>query len=251
MDDSQLIELVREHSGLYNPKHPEYKDLNIRENVWMEIAALLKQPVEDCKNRWKNIRDTYMRRKRNKKPLTGSSRAKKLRKWYLEKHLVFLNQVDCERETLTNIGRPESQNGNIHYESQSTEDVDEEKYLDDCQNDTAEIFNTNIMEASTHSATESVIEPTQVVLDRRKTTSKKASDTIAEILKKNADNTAALLSALVNKKQEHPIDVFFQSMAESVKKLSSERQIRAKMHICNFIGRLELEEIGCFDDVSV
>ena len=48
MDDSQLIELVREHSGLYNPKHPEYKDLNIRENVWMEIAALLKQPGE-CK----------------------------------------------------------------------------------------------------------------------------------------------------------------------------------------------------------
>lgn len=54
--------------------------------------------VEECKNRWKNIRDSFMRRKRNSKLPTGSARAKKLRKWHLEEHLSFINKVEFERE---------------------------------------------------------------------------------------------------------------------------------------------------------
>lgn len=55
-----------------------------------------------------------------------------------------------------------------------------------------------------------------------------------------------MLSTVLAKQTEnqHPIDTFFKSMAESVKKLSPENQIRAKMHICQIVGQLELNEIS-------
>lgn len=42
MDDVKLIELVRDHPCVFNPKHPRYKDANARENVWTEIGAQMK-----------------------------------------------------------------------------------------------------------------------------------------------------------------------------------------------------------------
>ncbi|KAK4879395.1 hypothetical protein RN001_007541 [Aquatica leii] len=74
MDDSKLIELVQQ------AKHNQYKDANVRDNIWIKIAASLKQPMGDCKHRWKNIRDTFMRHKRASKLPTASARSKKIRK---------------------------------------------------------------------------------------------------------------------------------------------------------------------------
>lgn len=51
-----------------------------------------------------------------------------------------------------------------------------------------------------------------------------------------------LLKAL--EAESHPIDIFFKSMAGSLKKLSPERQIRGKVKISQIIGELELEEIS-------
>lgn len=38
MEDSKLIELVRVHPSVYNPKHHLYKDATVRDNVWIEIG---------------------------------------------------------------------------------------------------------------------------------------------------------------------------------------------------------------------
>ncbi|KAK4887252.1 hypothetical protein RN001_003523 [Aquatica leii] len=57
---------------------------------------------------------------------------------------------------------------------------------------------------------------------------------------------AKLLSTVLAKQtdEQHPIDIFFKNMATSVKTLSSENQIRAKMQICQIVGQLELDEIS-------
>ncbi|KAG8227316.1 hypothetical protein J437_LFUL006757 [Ladona fulva] len=93
-------------------------DVSVRDNVWKEIAEVLKQPVEGCKSRWKNIRDTFMRQKRINKLPTGSARTKILRKWHLEEQLAFLTHVECERKSLTNIATVETQG---YYDSQQKE----------------------------------------------------------------------------------------------------------------------------------
>lgn len=43
MEDSKLIELVRQHPCLYNPQSEHYKDIHVRDNVWMEISGAVKQ----------------------------------------------------------------------------------------------------------------------------------------------------------------------------------------------------------------
>ncbi|XP_046687358.1 uncharacterized protein LOC124372993 [Homalodisca vitripennis] len=121
MEDSRLIELVREHPCLFNAKHHLYKDANVRDNVWSEIGMKMKLPAEECKNRWKNIRDTYMRRKRAKKLPTGSASSKKVRKWHLEDYLEFMNVVECERETVTNTI---TQDDETKVDGQETENVE-------------------------------------------------------------------------------------------------------------------------------
>ena len=50
--------------------------------------------VEDCKKRWKNVRDSYNRNKR--KLGTGSERSLR-KKWPLAAHVSFLDKVQHER----------------------------------------------------------------------------------------------------------------------------------------------------------
>jgi len=43
MDSEKLIELVREHQGLYDLNHPKYSDANWKELRWKEIGQVLNQ----------------------------------------------------------------------------------------------------------------------------------------------------------------------------------------------------------------
>lgn len=44
MTDKQLIELVERYSVLYNTEMIEYRDHNVRNNAWEEIAELMNTP---------------------------------------------------------------------------------------------------------------------------------------------------------------------------------------------------------------
>ena len=52
--------------------------------------------VEDCKKRWRNIKDTYNRRKKKGKS-TGSAAFPKQAKWALADMLSFLDQTEHKR----------------------------------------------------------------------------------------------------------------------------------------------------------
>lgn len=70
------------------------------------------------------------------------------------------------------------------------------------------------------------------------------TDKLVELFHKNSEERQRLLLKSFEKKtEEHPIDVFFRSMATSVKRMSEERQIRVKMQICQIVGQHELEEV--------
>jgi len=43
MDSEKLIELVREHQGLYDLSHPKYSDANWKDLRWKEIGQVLNQ----------------------------------------------------------------------------------------------------------------------------------------------------------------------------------------------------------------
>lgn len=53
--------------------------------------------TEECKFRWKNIRDNYFKNKRKQKLGTGSAASSRPIKWTLFEHLKFLELVKTER----------------------------------------------------------------------------------------------------------------------------------------------------------
>lgn len=52
---------------------------------------------DDCRKRYKNIKDAYLKNKRTRKMTTGSSASSKPSKWYLAPFLTFLDTVPQER----------------------------------------------------------------------------------------------------------------------------------------------------------
>ena len=70
---------------------------------------------------------------------------------------------------------------------------------------------------------------------------RQTSNKVIDIFQKNSLMGHDILKIDL-KKREDPLDLFFSSMAASLKKLSMERQIRAKMQISQIVGQLELEE---------
>lgn len=194
----------------------------------------LEERVEECKSCLKNIRDKYMKRKRNKRLPTGSALGHKPRKWHLENHLALIDQVQTERLTVTNTQAYEEPGGDCGHENsqQQTENV--------------EIATQgNAENEATLQESENLNDEGLPNRKRKHLSRKNATDSCIGLLEKDSQDRQELLQALGKlEEQEHPIDIFFRSMAASVKTLSADRQIRAKMQVSQIIGQLELEEIS-------
>ncbi|KAL4719688.1 hypothetical protein ACJJTC_018460 [Scirpophaga incertulas] len=104
-NDEFLVELIAKNPPLYDSRLKTYKDNIVRDNIWEYIASKLNKTSEDCRKRWKCIRDSYQRIKRKNKLPTGSAAGSKSKKWPLIERLTFLENVPTERKTVCNIER--------------------------------------------------------------------------------------------------------------------------------------------------
>ncbi|XP_072298845.1 uncharacterized protein [Eucyclogobius newberryi] len=64
MDDERMIQEVQYHSLIYDTTHPFYKDNSRKERAWAEVAAALRSDVNECKARWRNLRDTFVKHRK-------------------------------------------------------------------------------------------------------------------------------------------------------------------------------------------
>jgi hypothetical protein len=90
---------------------------------------------------------------------------------------------------------------------------------------------------------------------KRRAITKLSGESILKVFKRNSEERSKLMSNLINQqkeqpKEQHPIDVFFQSMAMTVKKFSPANQIRVRMEICQTVSQVELEEVNTAYDAS-
>ncbi|XP_075159098.1 uncharacterized protein LOC142232247 [Haematobia irritans] len=86
-----LITLVRQNPALYNYKlNPNQRRRSDILNGWAHIAAAIgnRYTVEECRRKWKNLRDTY-HQYRLRKPKIGDG----LSKWRYAKDMEFLSNV--------------------------------------------------------------------------------------------------------------------------------------------------------------
>ncbi|XP_022160159.1 uncharacterized protein LOC111026387 [Myzus persicae] len=64
--------------------------------------------VDDCKKRWKNIKDTYNKKRRGRKLGTGSATKEKPSKWILEDALSFMDTAINERQSVKNVSHEDT-----------------------------------------------------------------------------------------------------------------------------------------------
>ncbi|XP_046683287.1 uncharacterized protein LOC124369353 [Homalodisca vitripennis] len=128
MDVSKLISLVQNYTELYNMRHPEYFNVNRRENCWEEIGAMLGQAGSD-KERWVKIRDCHRKALQRRRTKSGQA-AKKIKPPRYEKELAFLVPylVDDDQRTSNfapSVNSTEDKAGGI--------DENEEEVLNDTE----------------------------------------------------------------------------------------------------------------------
>ena len=57
--EERLAEEVRKHANLYEVSARNYKDHQMSINSWERISQNLGLSMEECKIKWKNVRDRY------------------------------------------------------------------------------------------------------------------------------------------------------------------------------------------------
>ncbi|XP_048004295.1 uncharacterized protein LOC125240444 [Leguminivora glycinivorella] len=98
----KLIELVRERSLLYDLSDVDYKNRDKKAEAWLQIATAL--GFGDSKlwiAKWKSLRDSYGKFKKNNESSTGQS-YKKYKTWPWASQMRFLDDYNVRRPTESN-----------------------------------------------------------------------------------------------------------------------------------------------------
>ncbi|XP_043258307.1 uncharacterized protein LOC122400747 [Colletes gigas] len=82
-----FIQIIEQYPCLYNHTLPEYSKKDITEKAWKEVAIEMEWTVVECKEKWKNIRNAFVR---SLKAIPSGSRAKQKKPYYLHDIMQFL-----------------------------------------------------------------------------------------------------------------------------------------------------------------
>ncbi|KAL4090803.1 hypothetical protein QTP88_025576 [Uroleucon formosanum] len=194
--------------------------------------------VDDCKKRWKNMKDTYNKNIRSRKLGTGSSTKNKQTKWVLADALSFLDVCFYKQTGLTNI--------NSTHEIDDSEEEDSLTVTVDDENNLTDFLvmpkteNTTVQETEL----ENNFNTRKTKLFKEKWPAKKVkqNEEFVSLLKRSNDERQQILNSINKvKEDEDPIDAFFKTMALTVKSFPQRLKIKAKKEVFNIITNLEIE----------
>ncbi|XP_022192713.2 uncharacterized protein LOC111050673 [Nilaparvata lugens] len=223
--DRILVDHVATYPALWQPSHDHYRDNELKHRIWKDISNAVEKPVDVCKKRWKNIKDTYDRRIK----LAGGRHSTKYDrgKWELNDKLKTFLQTPIERSRQAKKQEKRTCNMKDIY----VEEV-ELDYLLSRDNDAGEP--ETILEESCGSETSQSVAFAGKLVSSNNTTINSHS---------NEENAEYILPHQMGKSHDSGtgVDLFFQSLAETVKSFPPRLQQRAKTEALKLISSLELE----------
>jgi Alcohol dehydrogenase transcription factor Myb/SANT-like len=89
IDTIALIAAVRDHPEIYgNPLSAS--SIDQKTHTWRQISEKVNQPVEKCKAKWRNLRDSYLKAMKWKEELAEVGKLSRYREYKHEEALSFL-----------------------------------------------------------------------------------------------------------------------------------------------------------------
>ncbi|XP_046419359.1 transcription factor Adf-1-like [Neodiprion fabricii] len=101
VDDIQLIEEVKKYPLLFDTNIKGYKDNETKDTTWVKIASDLQVKPHEAKNRWRNLRDRFVREKKLISSENETDKAQKASPWPLLEHMSFMWNFIIHRRRYT------------------------------------------------------------------------------------------------------------------------------------------------------
>nr|CAD7577129.1 unnamed protein product [Timema californicum] len=237
MEDEKLVEIVAKHPSLYDLENPLYKDQVIKDNAWKEVADHLRRSAKDCKKRWRNIKDTYNRRIKKGKG-TGSSTSSKPEKWALAEMLSFLDKVKHKRLSISNIGINSVNSDSVEEGDFEGIDVGIEESGGVIQNISDQSASSFAAIINDESSTANWNLPRSSDFSHLPTKRQKLNEKIAKLIEERSCERSEILK-LISQRREDSVDLFFRSVAMSVKQLRPELINETKMRTLQLVFEME------------
>ncbi|XP_068084375.1 uncharacterized protein [Anabrus simplex] len=239
--DEELIEEVRMHPVLYNLQHKSYKNNVVKDNLWKMISLKLDRTENECKTRWRSIRDTYRKIKIKGKYKTGSAAPSKSK--YNTAKFAFLDVALQERKTVSSL--PEkTANEHESHDSDAEESEKRKEELGTGTEDNEEKEELNFHEERTRSGeADSHGNPSY---KKRKAIFLK--DRALDEIKKGRESRMAIMKQILaikseGHKEDHPVIDFFKSMAKTVMEFSPELIAETRMKVCQIVTEMEMRHL--------
>ncbi|XP_063241794.1 uncharacterized protein LOC134542872 [Bacillus rossius redtenbacheri] len=130
----KFVNEVEKHPELYNYKLKGYSKKDVTDKAWNDVAKEVQLTVNECKEKWKNLRSVFVRH--IKPPPSGSS-SKNKKPYYLSEAmkftLPFIKTLGTPSGNLPEVINEQNLEHSSSDPTQNTEDVaaEEEEYISD------------------------------------------------------------------------------------------------------------------------
>uniref|UniRef100_A0A182PFN5 MADF domain-containing protein n=1 Tax=Anopheles epiroticus TaxID=199890 RepID=A0A182PFN5_9DIPT len=66
VDEEEFVKEIKKRPILYNTTHRDYRRITLRNDAWVEVAIAMRLSKQECKKRWRSMRDAFIKNLRNK-----------------------------------------------------------------------------------------------------------------------------------------------------------------------------------------
>ncbi|XP_013189947.2 uncharacterized protein LOC106134430 [Amyelois transitella] len=236
IEERKLIKLVSQHPALYNSNNDGYHNQVIKETNWINIGQALLKPPEECRKKWKFIRDGYMRFKRRSLRAGPDMAPRKSSKNTRHKMLLFLEAItDDSAQTISDLEsvdmKPHEETSALDAEISSNDDSSQENFearYDYVDEKNFSFATTNINENNIKREEEDGYQSKerQIVRDEDKLES---DDT--NVRRRDGDL----------RKREDDVDLFCRHIAEVLRNLPPLYKAKAKKSISAIVSDYEIK----------
>ncbi|XP_067629356.1 uncharacterized protein [Eurosta solidaginis] len=133
--ETKLIAEVKKYECLYNYQSLNYKDVAFKDKLWQKVAQTCNASVEDCKKKWKHLRDCFKRLK--KRELTqpkGFSSTRRPKVWRHKAQMEFLTQYPFTKGTSIYLDESEDNSDDYFAPPPTLKEAKNEEVFDECEN---------------------------------------------------------------------------------------------------------------------
>ncbi|XP_050316202.1 uncharacterized protein LOC126750595 [Anthonomus grandis grandis] len=247
VNEIELIENVRNHECLFNVKSRHYRNQSMRQEAWEEIAKEINSPLPSVRETWTKLRNAFLNAKKRRQTKSGQETTKVV-PWKYEQEMSFLiPHLEC-RQTKSNLESQKDQPNVIDDESTGSDDVINNTLQESIT------LNADNLTQTQHSSTDTPVISTPI---HPKYSQKKArlsskdislnpTEEMVRIMKQNAEARNERRNKINSDSPSSnldEVDMFYLSMAKTVKRLPQREQAYIRMEFCRMVSEAEIRNL--------